>query len=576
MIYCSTRKPAVNKNKSRFLILCAALVMALPLTACGNRPEDSAYFDSISGDDTVIVFTNDIHGYVLNSDTCIGLDGLKYFMDEVQKKTGNVILVDSGDSYQGNYMCLKSKGSYVTDLLSELGYDVVALGNHEFDFGLSRVCELASYSSFSTVCCNLQYTGQDENIKDELSSILPYRIIDGIAFIGVDTPSVADSIQVETVNEDGECSFQMGQNSPNELYETVQANIDECKALGASTIVILSHLGDYAKTLSDYSSDKLIENTSGIDILLDAHTHTIINGAEIRDRSGRMVPVYSTGARLTHIGAINLHKDNSFDVYLLDRADGKDEAITAKIIDLKTAIDPDSGAVMTKSNLYIPYYGEGNMKNSSREDPLGNLLADAYRYAGKADIGILNATSYRSEIPKGDITREMLYDLLPFSDALIVLEVKGLDIMNMLEASCRKTAAVYEDEAGIPIGSNADFLQVSGLKYDIDTSIESGFITSKANTFDNFNSARRAGNIYVEIGGEYEPLDENKTYTLATSSYLAGGGCGMTMLKDCPRTGTGLSEADAFIMYVNSLNGDLAKDYSDVQGRIGIITEKRN
>ena len=574
MTFCSTRKLAVNKSESRILILCAALIMALSLTGCGKRPEDSAYLDSISPDDTVIVFTNDIHGYVLNSDTCIGLDGLQYFMDEVRSKTGNVILVDSGDSYQGNYMCLKSKGSYVSDLLSELGYDVVALGNHEFDFGLNRVCELASGSSYSTVCCNLQYTGRDENIKNGLSGIYPYRIIDGIAFIGVDTPSVADSLKKETVNEDGECSFHMGQNDPEEFYEIVQSNINECKAMGASTIIILSHLGDYAKNQSDYSSDKLIENTSGIDILLDAHNHTIIDGNEIRDKSGNMVPVYSTGARLTHIGAIILHKDKTFDGYLIDRVGGKDEAITAKINDLKAAIDPNSGTVMTKGNLYIPYWGEGNMKNTSREDPLGNLLADAYRYCGKADIGVLNATSYRSELPKGDITMENLYDLLPFSEALVVLEVNGLDIMNMLECSCRKTADIYADEAGIPVGSNADFLQVSGLKYDIDTTIESGLMTSKANTFDNFSAARRAKNILIEIDGKYEPLDENRTYTVATSSYLAGGGCGLSMLKDCPRTETGLSEADALIMYINSLNGDLVKDYSGEQGRIGIISGK--
>ena len=564
------RRPAETKSKSRFQVLCAVLILAFLLTDCGNISGASADSGSISADDTVIVFTNDIHGYVLNSDICIGLDGLKYYVDEVKKKTDNVILVDSGDSYQGNYMCLKSEGSYVSDLLSELGYDVVALGNHEFDFGLARVCELASESSYSTVCCNLQYTGCDENIISMLSDVLPYRIIDGIAFIGVDTPSVSYSIQPE--NEGGECSFQMGQNSPDEFYEIVQSYINECRDLGASTVIILSHLGDYAKNQSDYSSDRLIEDTSGIDILLDAHNHTIINGTEIIDKSGKAVPVYSTGARLTHIGGIILHKDNTFDGYLIDSVDGKDEAVTAKINELKTEIDPNSGEVLAKSNLFIPYFGEGNMKNSSREDPMGNLLADTYRCIGKADIGILNSTSYRSEILKGNITKEMLYDLLPFSDALVVLDVTGHDIMNMLEYSCRNTADIYEDEAGNAIGSSAGFLQVSGLKFDIDTTVESGFMASKGNTFENFNAERRVKNIYVEINGEYKPLDENKIYKVATSSYLAGGGCGLSMLKDCVRTETGLSEADALIMYINSLNGDLAKDYSDVQGRIRIIT----
>ena len=196
------------------------------------------------------------------------------------------------------------------------------------------------------------------------------------------------------------------------------------------------------------------------------------------------------------------------------------------------------------------------------ETNLGDFCADAYRDQGGADIAVINGGSIRANIPKGPITYESLIKVQPYNNSLVVVEATGQQILDALEWGCRK----------LP-DSSGSFLQVSGLTYEIDTSIDSGCIEDESLKFAGVKGPRRVRNVKVGT----EPLDPEKKYTVASSDYiLLNQGDGHTAFEGATILEEGKKQdLQLFTDYIrDTLGGKVSDDYADPygQGRI-VITE---
>ena len=272
----------------RKISICLVVVYLLSLSFIGMVSADT---NSVSNSDIVILFESDVH---CNVDGYAKLAALK---NEVSADTDYVGLVSSGDFIQGGSLGLVSEGEYIVNIMNLLGYDAVTLGNHEFDYKTERLQELASMLDTTIVCSNYKKIGEDTTV------FKPYTIVSygdtDIAYVGVVTPdTITSTFPAQFKNETGEFIYDFaGQN----LYETVQASIDAAKKDGADYIIALSHLGtEYV--YEQWSAQTLIQNTTGLDVVLDGHSHSIVENMIVKDKAGEDVVVSSTGYSFANIG----------------------------------------------------------------------------------------------------------------------------------------------------------------------------------------------------------------------------------------------------------------------------------
>ena len=209
----------------------------------------------------------------------------------------------------------------------------------------------------------------------------------------------------------------------------------------------------------------------------------------------------------------------------------------------------------------------------NRETAIGNFCADAYRVVAGADIGMVNGGGVRADLLEGDITYADLTAVHPFGNTLCMAKVSGQEIADILEIGAVNTmnVEVKDDQAA---GENGSFMSVSGLKYTVDTSVESSVIFDENGMFIEVKGDRRVKDIMImNDEGEYEPIDLKGEYTLASHNYLLKEqGSGATFFDDNEFIiDEGMTDYQMLILYLTEyLNGDLASKYSDVEGRITI------
>ena len=426
----------------------------------------AAFGSDKRSEDIYILFTNDVH---CAADTNIGYAGLSAYKQSIEAKSKYVTLVDVGDAVQGDYVGTVSKGAFSIELMNAVGYDLAVLGNHEFDYGMEQLSSLISSSNASYLGCNITYSGSGNGIVSQLK---PYEIISygkvDVAFIGVSTPeSITDSTPSNFM-ENGEFvyDFATGENGQT-LYDTVQRNIDECKDKGAEYIVILSHLGDNSES-SPYTSLELIQNTTGADVLLDGHAHSEIPCMILDDKDGNEVLLSSTGTELENIGQLVITEEGTITVGLISDYGKKDANIQSKI-DAEYAVYEQmlKQKVADTAFALSRYDSDGTRIVRNRETALGNLCADAYRYVSGADIAFVNGGGIRADIEAGEITYEDVIAVHPYANTICMVKATGQEILDALEFACRSTLTVVDD------GENGGFLQVSGIKFTIDTFVAS-------------------------------------------------------------------------------------------------------
>lgn len=536
------------------LILCGCLVLA----ACGTGSNSGAPANPT--DDVVVLFTNDVHCAV---DGDIGYSGLAAYKKELEK-TSKVLLVDVGDAIQGQAIGTLSNGESLIKLMNSVGYDVAIPGNHEFDYGMSRFLELSKKAEFPYISANFTDLTTKKTVFD------PYKIIEcgglKIAFVGATTPKTITSstpVYFQDANGNYIYGFEQG-NDGKSFYSCIQKSVDSARAAGADYVILLSHLGITADA-SPYTSPELIANTSGIDVVLDGHSHSEIVSSSVKNAKGNWTLLTSTGTQLKNIGVLEISKSGNISTRLVSEVTAKDAEVEAQVQALQGELAQKLGEVIGNTDYPLvisdPVTGQRIVRNT--ETNLGDLCADAYRSVTGADIAFVNGGGVRSNIAAGPITYGALIKVQPYNNAVCMVEATGQEILDALELGVR----AWPEESG-------GFLQVSGMTYEIDLSIPSSVKLDDNGMFVSVGGAYRVRN--VMIGGK--PLDPAAKYTVAGHDYMlknGGDGCNMfmdnTLLKDSI-----MLDNQALITYITGLpNGTVGSEYADPYGAGRIIQINR-
>ena len=310
-------------NKLIKIVLLLAMIMSLCSCDMFEQKED-----------IIILYTNDVAGTLVEGE--VGYDGVAGYKKYLLTENNYVSLVDAGDYFDGK-VGARSGGKDVVRLMNAAGYDVVAVGNQEFSIGLDNLAEAIKESDFDYVSCNIKYTGSG---KDPLNAIKPYVIKrygwTKVAFIGVTTPEtvIEGKESYEAIVQDGNLIYDFyGGNDGYDLYDQVQATVDKVRKK-VDYVIVLAHLGSNSVT-EGFSSYDLISYTDGIDVVIDAHSHTVIWGEAVENMDGDNVVLTSTGEKLQYLGVLKLHPDHTYTTALYPTIDEKDPAVTEIIEEIQ-------------------------------------------------------------------------------------------------------------------------------------------------------------------------------------------------------------------------------------------------
>lgn len=511
---------------------------------------------AVKDGDIVILYENDVHCSVE------GYSKLSAMKKELKENYSYVGVVSGGDYIQGNSLGVISQGGYIIELMNLVGYDAVTLGNHEFDYRLERLEELIGMMDTKPVCCNFRKIGEDTPYFRPYT-IVSYGEID-IAYIGITTPStITQSSPDQFKDEDGNFIYTFDSAG---LYDVVQNCIDSAEAEGADYIVGLSHIGYEDDEIYGDTEDveKLIRNTVGFDVVLDAHTHSVIESKTVADKDGNDVLLSSTGTKFEYIGKLTV-SDGKIGTELIRTADypSTDSEIDKYIEQIYEEYSALGERKVAYSEVdLITHDADGNRLVRNTETNLGNLCAEAFRYAVKADIGYMNGGGLRSDIRSGDITFNELLNVLPFNDTIVSAEVSGQTVKDMME----KAVMTWPGEDG-------HFSLLAGIKFSVNTSIPSSVVLNEQGEFTGVSGQYRVYDIKVfnRERGTYEPLLLDKMYTVAASDYyLLEYGGGMKMLQNSKIIrNDGILDVEAFEMYITEeLGGVIGQDYADSKANI--------
>ena len=542
------------------LTIIAVVIAMMPAMAFAEGTEPSVIAPApTKSNDIVILATSDVHCAV---DDNIGYAGLAAYKKQMEEQYNYVALVDAGDAIQGATIGSLSKGTYLRDILNEMGYDVLVPGNHEFDYGMDQFLnEIAAKSNTKYVSCNFV----DKANKPVFDAYTMKTYGDKkVAFVGITTPETfTKSTPAYFQDKDGNYIYGFCEgNNGQDLYKAVQNAIDSAKTAGANYVIAVGHLGD-DPTSTPWTSSEVIANTTGLTAFIDGHDHADAPKI-VKDKSGKYVQKISTGEKLNNIGKVVITEKGDISVTNISKeeATAKDADMEAFVKKIKAKYQDIVNKVVAKSSVKLRIEDDnGNRLIRSQETNLGDLCADAYRIVLGADIGMVNGGGIRANIPAGDITYNDIITVLPFGNMGCVIEVTGQQIKDALEFGARNVGK----------GENGGFLHVSGLTYDINTFIEPSIEVTDKNEFVKVTGEYRVSNIMV--GGK--PLDLEKTYTLGSINYtVKNGGDGFAMFKGSKVIKDDiLPDSQVLISYIqDNLKGVVGTEYAQPQGRINIIS----
>ena len=564
------------KRKNWICLASAAVLTAalLPL------PRQLSSADSAKSDDTVILYTNDVHCAVDNN---IGYDGLALYKRELEAQYDHVFLVDAGDAIQGGPMGTMTQGKDIVTLMNAVGYDVCIPGNHEFDYGMDVLLERSKELTCGYICCNIKDLEKDQMLFE------PYKIVESgdkkIAFVGVTTPqTLLGTAPIYFQNADGEYIYSFGEKE-NALVQCIQDGVDAARREDPDYVILLAHLGEKGSK-TEWSTPEVVSKIKGVDAVIDAHSHEEIPAQEVRDADGKTVVITQTGSKLNHIGQLVISADGKIKTELIDSVPEPDKKLNLaedswqKLEDAKNkCVDTKVHEELEKINkrldeklaekigetpfkLYDSDPETGKRRVRVGETNLGDLCTDACRDYMETDVAILNGAGLRSFIEPGDITYRQAMAVMPFGNMICSARVTGQQILDILEVGAMK----YPEE-------NTSFIHVSGMSYMIDPSVESTVKLDEKGEFIEVSGERRVHS--VMIGNE--PLDPDKTYTLASHDYyLKNGGDGYIFSGKCEiLRDSVISESELLSGYIrDTLGGVIPERYREPYGEGRIRFER--
>lgn len=500
--------------------------------------------------DLVLVHTNDVHGRIVEekgrdkNTSVVGDAKLATVIEnERAKKDQTTVVLDAGDAFQGLPISNSTKGEARAEILNKMNYDAMAVGNHEFDFGLDEAKKYKEILKFPLLSSNTYVNGarlfeastiidKDKNVKG-----------DEVVVIGVTTPETATKTHPKNVQG---VTFKDPIPEVLNVVKEIQA-----KATGDDykTYVVLAHLGVDTTTPNEWRGSTLADELSKSPLLkgkrvvvIDGHSHTVESKTY-----GDNVTYNQTGSYLNNIGKVTLKPNSLLGTPSLIKASEttnvKPNAEVKKLVDeIKAKYDAENAVVVVKNS---PVELSGTRENVRvRETNLGNVVADSlYEYGqtgfqNKTDIAVTNGGGLRETIAKDKpITKGSVIAVLPFGNTISQIKVTGQNVLDMFEKSLGSILQVDKngknvlDENGQPLlEPSGGFLHVSGAKVYYDTNLPSG---------------KRVLRVEVKNHdtGAYDKLDLNRTYYLTTNDFLAAGGDGYTMLGGERQEGPSMDEA---------------------------------
>ena len=555
---------------NKLLSLLLAMVMAFGMTAVAFADEEEGDAAPTAAEaetgKIVILHTNDVHCQVEPS---VAEDGVVTNMGyatvaaykaamEAQYGEENVTLVDAGDHIQGDLVGSLSKGEWIVEIMNAVGYDLAIPGNHEFDYEIPSFLNLVKKAEYPYISCNFQDLTAKKTVFDSYE-LVTYGDVK-VAYVGITTPQTyTSSTPAYFQNEKGEYvyGFSEGKDGTG-LYTAVQTAVDAARAEGAEYVIAVAHLGIEAP----YTSSEVIANTTGIDALIDGHSHSVVPGEKVANKDGKDVLTNQTGTKLANIGKIIIDTESKeITSELVSGLTETDEAVTAVIDGIKAEYEEQTQKVVGKSTFELTINkADGSRAVRSEETNMGDFVADAYRVVTGAEIAIVQGGNVRVSIPAGDITYGNVAQLQPFFGEMGTVEVTGQTILDALEMGAKNNPE-----------ENGGFFQVSGMTYTVDRSVPSSVVFNEKNEFVSVDGDYRVKDVMV---GE-EPLDLEKTYVLASTKYIIDeGGDGMTMFGTAPFQGTGMLDTDCVLAYITeNLKGVVPAEYEKPQGRITLVGE---
>ena len=484
--------------KKKVLSLLMAVVMTFSLAVTANAAEETA--QDLNGD-IVILHTNDVHGAIA------GYAKVAALKDAYEARGAYVLLMDAGDFIQGDPTVSTSEGATAVELMNLAGYDVVSLGNHEFDYGYQNLKDLEADADFAIVDANVLYNGRVA-FEDNLVFTAP----DGtkIGVFGLDTPETATKAHPAKIQG---VTFLAGE----DLYDCAQEQVDALTAEGCEYIICLGHLGIDDESVGNRSID-LLENVDGIDLFIDGHSHsTRADLLDATDGTGMVgnTMVTSTGTKLESIGVVTIDAEGVITTSTTPVADltAEDADVAARAAAIQKEIDDEYGTVFAKTEVALN--GEREPGNRTEETNLGDLITDALvwgaeREGTEVDAAVTNGGGIRASIAAGDITKKDINTVLPFGNTLSIVQVTGAELLEALEASTYCTPT-----------SIGGFPQVSGIEFTVDTT--KAYDQGELYPGSTYYGPKSIQRVTIEtVGGE--PFDANATYTIATNDFMAAGG----------------------------------------------------
>ena len=547
-------------KKTLSLVLAAIMLLsALPMAFAAEN-------------ETVILYTNDIHCAI------DGYPALAAYKAELVSQGKNVIVVDAGDAIQGEIIGAMTDGEAVVDIMNAVGYDYAVPGNHEFDYGMDVLLDLArNKAEYDYISTNFYH----------LPTLTPvfaqYAIEDfgdyQIAFVGISTPeTITKSTPEYFKDENGNFIYGFpvypGGMTNESFYENIQESVDDAISDGADIVVAVGHTG-ILETTDGWKSTDVIANTHGIDFYIDAHSHETTESATYKNINNEDVILTSTGTKFANFGMLTI-SGNAAEFELVNpdavSVEAMSESAKTAYNNVKSKVDGynDEIAVLyekigTSEAKLVAYDSDGSWAVRKRETNAGDFVADAYRAVTGADVAVANGGGIRADIEEGDVSKKTLMDVNAFNNDMCVIEVTGQQLIDVLEHGARECPE-----------SLGGFFQVSGVTFEIHTYRESPVICDSLGNFVGFDETmeRRVANVCVDG----ESVDLEATYTLAGSQYvLASGGDGLTMLEDATVVKSEGLPCDSEMLieyFTETLGGVISADMygnPDGDGRIMII-----
>ena len=513
---------------------------------------------------TVILHSNDVHGAI---DLYAAMAALKA---DYEAQGAEVILADAGDYSQGTVYVSVNKGADAVTMMNATGYDVVTLGNHEFDYGYAQLVENMKAAKFQVLCADV--LGADGKTIFDANTIIEKGGVK-IGFFGLETPEAQTKANPKLIQG---LKFLAGADGK-ELYDCAAAQVADLKAKDADLVVCLAHLG-VDESSEPYTSYDLAKNVQGIDFIIDGHSHTVMTAGPNGEA------IQSTGTAFANIGVITIDNATKKIVgnelkaiwHTEKNADGKsvtvvdyktrDEKVAAAAKAIKEPIDKAYGEKFAVSEVALNGAKAPN-GNRDSETNLGDLITDAMLWKVLADaeitvpeenvVAITNGGGIRASIGVGDVTKKDINTVLPFGNTLAVVYVKGSELLEALEAS---TYCTPESIGGFP--------QVAGMQFTVAT----------YETYDKNDESYPNSTYYgpktinrVTIGSiNGKDFDPEATYAVITNNFVAGGGdTYYAFAAATNQFDTGLPLDEVVMEYITKeLKGVIGETYAEPAGRI--------